>query len=71
MTNHNVSDVANWEIIYSFKIIFFRASLVAQRVKHLPAMPETACKAGDQGSIPGPGRPPGEGNGNPLQDNRG
>ena len=28
---------------------------------------ESACNAGDLGSIPGPGRPPGEGNGNPLQ----
>ena len=28
---------------------------------------ETACKAGDLGSIPGSGRSPGEGNGNPLQ----
>ena len=28
---------------------------------------ESACKAGDQGSIPGPGRSPGEGNGNLLQ----
>ena len=28
---------------------------------------ESACKAGDLGSIPGLGRPPGEGNGNPLQ----
>ena len=27
----------------------------------------SACKAGDPGSIPGLGRPPGEGNGNPLQ----
>ena len=27
----------------------------------------SACNAGDLGSIPGPGRPPGEGNGNPLQ----
>ena len=35
------------------------ASLVAQTVKSLPA--------GDQGSIPGSGRSPGEGNGNPLQ----
>ena len=26
-----------------------------------------ACNAGDQGSIPGLGRSPGEGNGNPLQ----
>ena len=27
---------------------------------------ESACNAGDLGSIPGPGRSPGEGNGNPL-----
>ena len=30
-------------------------------IKHLPA------NAGDLGSIPGPGRSPGEGNGNPPQ----
>ena len=28
---------------------------------------ESACNAGDRGSIPGLGRSPGEGNGNPLQ----
>ena len=28
---------------------------------------ESACSAGDLGSIPGSGRSPGEGNGNPLQ----
>ena len=28
---------------------------------------EPACNAGDPGSIPGSGRPSGEGNGNPLQ----
>ena len=28
---------------------------------------ESACSAGDPGSIPGLGRPPGEGNGNSLQ----
>ena len=28
---------------------------------------ESACNAGDEGSIPGSGRSPGEGNGNPLQ----
>ena len=39
-----------------------RASLVAQMVKNLPAMQETPA-----GSIPGSGRSPGEGNGNPLQ----
>ena len=36
-------------------------SLVAQTVKRLPTMRET------WGSIPGSGRSPGEGNGNPLQ----
>ena len=34
--------------------------MVAQTVKNLPAM-------GDPGSIPGLGRSPGEGHGNPLQ----
>ena len=29
--------------------------------------PESTCKAGDPGMIPGSGRPPGEGNGYPLQ----
>ena len=28
---------------------------------------ESACSAGDPGSIPGLGRSPGEGNGNPLK----
>ena len=28
----------------------------------------SACNVGDPGSIPGSGRSPGEGNGNPLQD---
>ena len=28
---------------------------------------ESACNAGDLGSVPGFGRAPGEGNGNPLQ----
>ena len=37
------------------------ASLVAQMVKNLPAMPAM------QGLIPGSERSPGEGNGNPLQ----
>ena len=36
------------------------ASLVAQLVKNL-------CSAGDLGLIPGLGRSPGEGNGDPLQ----
>ena len=36
-------------------------SLIAQLLK------ESACSAGDLGSISELGRPPGEGNGNPLQ----
>ena len=43
------------------------ASLVAQQVMNLPAIPETACIAGDADSIPGSGRSPGGGNSNPLQ----
>ena len=44
---------------------FIRASLVAQRLKRLPAMRETWVLS--LGSIPGSGRFPGEGNGNPLK----
>ena len=40
------------------------ASHVAQWVKNLPA---NAGDKGDEGSIPGSGKSPGEGNGNPLQ----
>ena len=43
-------------------------SLMAQMVKNLPTMQKTICNAGDPGSIPGLGRSPGEGNGNPFQD---
>ena len=34
---------------------------------HSSAGKESACNAGDRGLIPGLGRSPGEGNGNPLQ----
>ena len=34
---------------------------------HRSVSKESACNAGDAGSIPGLGRSPGEGNGNPLQ----
>ena len=42
----------------------YRASLVAQTVKNPPANSEDAR---DTGLIPGLGRSPGGGNGNPLQ----
>ena len=41
--------------------LYIRASFVVQTVK------KPACNAGDLGSLPGLGRCPGEGNGNPLQ----
>ena len=56
------------KLTYNFRIFFgkgyplFRTSLVAQMVKASP------YNVGDLGSIPGSGRSPGEGNGNPLQD---
>ena len=42
----------------------------ANRKKNFPGGSdgkESACNVEDQGSIPGSGRSPGEGNGNPLQ----
>ena len=42
----------------------------SRRIQGLPYSAdgkETACNAGDLGSIPGSGRSPGEENGNPLQ----
>ena len=50
----DLRDLGQFNAIYG-------ASLVAQLVKNLPA------NAGDLDSIPGSGRPPGGGKGNPLQ----
>ena len=52
-------------LMYS-SLFMFPASLIAQLVKNLPAMQETACSTGDPSSIPGSERLPGEGNSNPL-----
>ena len=41
--------------------------MVAQSVKNLPAVQDTACNAGDPSWIPGSERSPGEENGNPLR----
>ena len=49
------------DYIESMFVILLHCSLVAQMVKHLPAMQV------DLGSVPGSGRSSGEGNGNPLQ----
>ena len=49
------------------KPIFAALSHGGSAVKNLPALQETIYSAGDSGSIPGLGRCPGEGNGNPRQ----
>jgi len=43
------------------------AFLVAQSVKNVSTVQETACNEGDLGLIPGLGRSPAEENGTPLQ----
>ena len=48
------------DLMFPLCICWGKNSLVAQSI-------ESACNAGDPGSIPGSGRSPGEGNGNPLQ----
>ena len=54
-------------IEYLVDIVTLGASPVAQSVKNLPAMRESAFNAGDLGSFRGLGRCPGEGNGNPFK----
>ena len=49
------------------RMVFLKISLVAQWVKNLSATQETACNAGDQNLIPGLGRFPEGGHGNPFQ----
>ena len=41
--------------------------LTIQGLPHSSVGKESACSTGDPGLIPGLGRSPGEGNGNPLQ----
>ena len=60
--------------IYSFSIhLHFFRDLKKLLFSHLKTVSgdsdgkESTCHAGDPGSIPGLGRSPGEGNGNPLQ----
>ena len=54
----------NLRLVKKIHSLISKASRVAQLVKNSPAR---ARYAKDVGSIPGSGRSPGEGNGNPLQ----
>ena len=60
--NNNACESALWAVITDVKAdASIGGFLGGSLVKNPPA------NAGDVGSIPGLGRPPGEGNGNPLQ----
>ena len=63
MTNVSIN-CSLWSIII-LDMDSAQAFLVAQSVKNPPVMLET-CNIGDQGSLPGLGRSPGESNGYPL-----
>ena len=55
---------------FSFFTFFFFFFATPHSIWGFPGISdgkESACNAGDLGSIPGSGRSPGEGNGNPLQ----
>ena len=61
-----------YDVCYGFVIYRFNCVEVCSLYKPhgLPCGSDgkaSACNAGDPGSIPGSGRSPGEGNGNPLQ----
>ena len=56
-----------WGMIMWGEIIFFYVIPFVSGFPHSSVGRESACNAGNLGSIPGLGRSPGEGNGNPLQ----
>ena len=53
----------NWK---QYRLCIYHSSCLYKRGKFAVSK-ESACNAGEPGSIPGSGRSPGEGNGNPLQ----
>ena len=55
------------DAVCCFIIIHFDIDLFSLGISWWLKGKASACNAGDQGLIPGPGRSPGEGNGNPLQ----
>ena len=77
---HGVISAVKWRIAVSswrqyqfrnrFVISIFLNSALSNTVASFPGSSDgkvSACNAGDLGLIPGSGRSPGEGNGNPLQ----
>ena len=64
-----------WDLLLSFYSVaqWFMTAPIVVGLKTVQGFPhnsvgrKSACSAGDPGSIPGSGRSPGEGNGNPLR----
>ena len=54
-------------VISKCLLLISGAILVYPRASRWLSSKESACNAGDRGSVPGSGRSPGEGNGNALQ----
>ena len=59
-----LQDISHLPLSLSKTLLAYRAALVAQPIKNLPA---SAGEVRDVCSIPGSGRSPGGGHGNPLQ----
>ena len=53
--------------VYFITVVFFERDDFLIQVPRGSEVKASAWNAGDPGSIPGSGRSPGEGNGNPLQ----
>ena len=53
--------LCHYLVVIKLLLLFFKG------FPHSSVSKEPSCNAGDPGSIPGLGRSPGEGNGNPLQ----
>ena len=66
---HHVLRLDTWSVlvIYPFWLRFNTSLLLTADFPAGSDRKESACNAGDPGSIPGLGRSPGEENGNPLQ----
>ena len=58
---HHFADKGLYGQSFGFPVVMYRGFHGGSKDK------ESACSAGDPASIPGSGRPPGEGNGNPQQ----
>ena len=64
---HVSTETSQYKITISVPELSPQAFLVAQLLKNLPAIQETACSSGDEVILPGSGRSSGEGNSNPFQ----